>query len=229
MVFVFAPSPQAPFKVKGLYKISAATPRLHLGDAAANAEEMTRLARKAAESGVAAIVFPELSVAGYTCGDVFFRGEFLDAAEKALADYRERYVPIGMHECRVFPGVKEALSELRRRGYLLGIATSKPQNLAETLLEKESMLSLFDAICGSHPNGNDSTKAEVLCTVMETLSVRPEETVLVGDTKYDVLGAKTCGVDCIGVGWGYAAEGELQQAGACAVVPDLPSLLACFS
>ena len=87
MVFVFAPPPQASFQVKGLYKISAATPRLHLGDAAANAEEMTRLARKAAESGVAAIVFPELSVTGYTCGDVFFRGEFLDAAEKALADF----------------------------------------------------------------------------------------------------------------------------------------------
>ena len=87
MVFVFAPPPQASFQVKGLYKISAATPRLHLGDAAANAEEMTRLARKAAESGVAAIVFPELSVTGYTCGDVFFRSEFLDAAEKALADF----------------------------------------------------------------------------------------------------------------------------------------------
>ncbi len=151
------------------------------------------------------------------------------SAEKALADYRERYGPIGMHECRVFPGIKEALSELRRRGYLLGIATSKPQYLAETLLEKENMLSLFDAICGSHPNGNDSTKAEVLRTVMEMLSVRPEESILVGDTKYDVLGAKACGVECIGVGWGYAAEGELQQAGACTVVPDLPSLLAFFS
>ena len=73
--------------MKGLYKISAATPRLHLGDTAANVEEMARLARKAAESGVAAIVFPELSVTGYTCGDVFFRGEFLDAAEKALIDF----------------------------------------------------------------------------------------------------------------------------------------------
>ncbi|MBO6120738.1 MAG: NAD(+) synthase [Kiritimatiellae bacterium] len=73
--------------MKGLYKISAATPRLHLGDTAANVEEMARLARKAAESGVAAIVFPELCVTGYTCGDLFFRDEFLDTAEKALADF----------------------------------------------------------------------------------------------------------------------------------------------
>ena len=48
---------------------------------------MARLARKAAESGVAAIVFPELCVTGYTCGDLFFRDEFLDTAEKALADF----------------------------------------------------------------------------------------------------------------------------------------------
>jgi len=73
--------------MQGLYKISAATPRLRLGDAAANVEEMARLARKAAESDVAAIVFPELCVTGYTCGDLFFRDEFLDAAEKALADF----------------------------------------------------------------------------------------------------------------------------------------------
>ena len=48
---------------------------------------MARLTRKAAESGVAAIVFPELCVTGYTCGDLFFRDEFLDTAEKALADF----------------------------------------------------------------------------------------------------------------------------------------------
>ena len=48
---------------------------------------MTRLARKAAESGVAAIVFPELSVTGYTCGDIFFRDGTLSAAESALAAF----------------------------------------------------------------------------------------------------------------------------------------------
>ena len=73
--------------MKGFYKIAAATPRLHLGDAAANADEMARLARKAAESGVSAIVFPELCVTGYTCGDLFFRDDALSAAESALAAF----------------------------------------------------------------------------------------------------------------------------------------------
>ncbi|MBO5496727.1 MAG: HAD hydrolase-like protein, partial [Oscillospiraceae bacterium] len=149
-------------------------------------------------------------------------------AEQATRDFRERYNPIGLYECRVFPGVKDALLELRRRGYLVGIATSKPQVLAEELLGREDMLSLFDGIVGSRADGNNNSKAEVLRAVMEKLSVMPEETVLVGDTKYDVYGAKACGVPCIGVGWGYAAEGELKAAGADGIVPDLEALLALF-
>lgn len=150
------------------------------------------------------------------------------AAERAVVDFRERYNPIGLYECRVFPGMKEALLELRCRGYLVGIATSKPQILAEELLGREDMLPLFDGIVGSSTDGNNNSKADVLRAVMEKLSVTPEETVLVGDTKYDVRGAKACNVSCIGVGWGYAAEGELEQAGADRIVPNLEALLAQF-
>ena len=149
-------------------------------------------------------------------------------AEQAVTDFRERYNPIGLYECRIFPGTQEALQELRRRGYLVGIATSKPQPLAETLLDREGMLPLFDGIVGSNTDGNNTSKADVLRAVMRMLAVTPEETVLVGDTKYDVLGAKACRVPCVGVGWGYAAEGELEAAGAEAIVPDLEALLALF-
>ena len=72
------------------------------------------------------------------------------------------------------------------------------------------------------------TKQEVRAEILAELAVTPEETVLVGDTKYDVLGAKACCVPCVGVGWGYAAEGELEAAGAEAIVPDLEALLALF-
>ncbi len=73
--------------MKGFCKIAAATPRLLLGNAAANAVEAARLARLAASGGAAVVAFPELSLTGYTCGDLFFREESLDAAERALADF----------------------------------------------------------------------------------------------------------------------------------------------
>ena len=60
---------------------------------------------------------------------------------------------------------------------------------------------------------------------LEELGAGPEDSVLVGDTKYDVEGAKLCGVPCIGVAYGYAAPGELEQAGAVAIVQDMDELL----
>ena len=81
----------APGKIKiemqGFYRIAAAAPRLHLGDPAANVKELVRLAKDAAKDGVSAIVFPELCLTGYTCGDMFFRDELLTAANAATETY----------------------------------------------------------------------------------------------------------------------------------------------
>ena len=73
--------------MKGFFRIAVATPRLRLGDAAANAQELERLVRAAAMDGVAAIAFPELSLTGYTCGDLFFRDDLLAAARVSLDDF----------------------------------------------------------------------------------------------------------------------------------------------
>ena len=146
------------------------------------------------------------------------------AAEQAVRDYRERYRPIGMNECCVFPGIKELLEKLRAAGKTVGIATSKPQELAEELLRRENMLGLFQVICGSRPDGNDSAKWQVVQRAMELCGAVKENTILVGDTKYDVAGAHKVGIACVGVRYGYAAGGELEAAGADAVVEDLPEL-----
>ena len=145
-------------------------------------------------------------------------------AELATGYFRERYVPTGLYECRVFPGIKELLTALRAAGRRVGIATSKPQTLAEELLAGEGMTGLFEVVCGSDSDGNNNSKAQVLGRAMAALGAVKEETVLVGDTKYDVAGAHECGVSCIGVEYGYAAEGELESAGAEYIVKDIPGL-----
>ena len=112
-----------------------------------------------------------------------------EEAEAATEDFRERYQPIGLYECRVFPGIKELLHALIGAGLHVGIATSKPQHLAEKLLEGEGMLELFEVISGSDSDGNNNSKAAVLTRAMNALGADKKETVLVGDTKYDVAGA----------------------------------------
>ena len=145
-------------------------------------------------------------------------------AEQAVRDFRERYVPIGLYESRAFPGLKELLRELRAAGYRLAVTTSKPQVLAEELLRREELYELFDCVCGTAEEGEGNAKWQVLRRAMEKLQAPEGESVLIGDTKYDVAGAKRCGIPCIGVGYGYAAPGELEQAGADAIASDLSSL-----
>ncbi len=148
-----------------------------------------------------------------------------EQAKQMLADYRERYVPIGIYESRPFPGIAEMLSSLHRAGKTIGLATSKPQTMAELLLERSGMKEHFDVIVGSTPGAGDDAKWQIVTRAMKLCGAAPENTVLVGDTKYDVEGAKLCGIPCIGVRWGYAAEGELETAGAAAIVETMEELV----
>ena len=116
-------------------------------------------------------------------------------------------------------------SALRRAGKTVGLATSKPQNLAEMLLERAGLLDCFDVIAGSDPKLNNNAKWEVITRAMDGCGAAPENTVLIGDTKYDVAGAKRCGIPCVGVRWGYAAEGEMEEAGVAAMVDTPEELL----
>ena len=76
--------------MNGFYRIAAATPRLRLGDTEANVTECVRMAESAASDGVAAVVFPELCLTGYTCGDLFFRDDLLSSASMALKRFARK-------------------------------------------------------------------------------------------------------------------------------------------
>ena len=141
-----------------------------------------------------------------------------EEAEQLVTDFRERYVPIGVYESSPFSGIRELLEAVRAAGKKTAIATSKPQALAELLLQRAGLRNLFDVVVGSGGGVNNDAKWQIVTRAMELCESKPEDCVLVGDTKYDVEGAKKCGIPCIGVRWGYAAEGELEAAGAAAIV-----------
>lgn len=146
-----------------------------------------------------------------------------DEAVVMVEDYRERYRPIGLMECRLFPGMKELLIKLRDKGIKTAITTMKPQEMAEMLLEREKMLGLFDVIYGSTLTQNVS-KPILVQRAMNTMGASKDTTVLVGDTKYDIHGAHEMGIPAIGVRYGYAAENELEEAGADFIAEDMAEL-----
>ena len=138
--------------------------------------------------------------------------------------FRERYAPVGIFESAPFPGIKELLLSLKAAGLVTGVATSKPQNMAEELIERSGLTDCFDIVVGSFIGPNNDKKWEILTRAMEALGASKEDTVLVGVTEYDVAGAKICGIPCIGVRWGYASPGELEEAGADIIFDSMKEL-----
>ena len=147
-----------------------------------------------------------------------------EKAWEARGLFQERYLPLGVYESRPFPGMTEFLASLREAGLTLAVATSKPQQLCELLLDRAGMREFFSVVRGSRMDGNNNSKREIVELVIEDLGAEKDECVLIGDTKYDVAGAHAAGIACIGVRYGFAAPGELEAAGADAIAEDLEEL-----
>ena len=152
------------------------------------------------------------------------------SAEKGLEAvqvFRERYVPVGQYENRPGPGLVEMCRRLREKGYVLALASSKPEELCVSICDRFGLAPYLSATTGSPPDG-DWEKADVIREAMRRLGLTETDKpaiLMVGDRKFDVLGAKECGIDCAGVEFfGYAAPGELAQAGAVAVVSNAEEL-----
>lgn len=157
--------------------------------------------------------------------DSFIRfGVPADQADKAIQVYRSRYIPTGMFENTPYPGIRELLEKLRAEGYTLYVATSKPEEMSVTILEKFDLAKYFHRICGASIDSSRSTKDAVIAYLLESSGAK-EDMVMVGDTKYDILGAKAHGIPAIGVGWGYGKVEEMEAAGAVGIADSMEQLL----
>ena len=147
-----------------------------------------------------------------------------DKAEEAVAIYRSRYIPSGKYENTPYPGIRELLETLHEMGYKLYVATSKPEGMSIDILKHFDLDRYFTRICGASMDSSRNTKEAVIEYLMETTGER-ENMVMVGDTKFDVLGAKHHGIPCIGVSWGYGTVEDMENAGAAAIVHTPDELL----
>lgn len=98
-----------------------------------------------------------------------------------------------MFENTPYPGIRELLEALRAEGYTLYVATSKPEEMSVTILEKFDLAKYFRRICGASIDSSRSTKDAVIAYLLESSGAK-EDMVMVGDTKYDILGAKAHGI-----------------------------------
>ena len=116
---------------------------------------------------------------------------------------------------------------MKERGYVLALASSKPEALCVSICERFGFSPSLSVITGSTPDG-DWSKTDVIRETFQRLGLKDTDksrTLMVGDRKFDVIGAREFGIDCVGVDFfGYAAPGELVDAGAVAVVQTVEAL-----
>lgn len=150
-----------------------------------------------------------------------------EQAETAVAKYRERYAPIGIFENYVYDGILPLLQALHNAGRQICLATSKPTPFAQQILDKYGLSPYFDLVVGSDMGEVRTRKDEVIAEVLRQLHLTPGEvgkTVMIGDRRYDIEGARRFGLDSIGVRYGYAEPGELEAAGAVYIVDTVAQL-----
>jgi phosphoglycolate phosphatase len=125
----------------------------------------------------------------------------------------------------LYPGARAAIEALSARGDLvLGIATGKSQRGVRAVLGLHGLLDRFrtiqtadDAPSKPHPG--------MVQAAMKEAGIGPRDTVVIGDTVYDIGMARAAGARAIGVSWGYHAAADLHTEGADIVIDAFPALI----
>lgn len=153
-----------------------------------------------------------------------------ETGREAVAFYRERYSTIGIYENQVYAGIPETLASLSQKGYLLAVASSKPENYVRQILDYFHLTEFFQEIVGSELSGGRTQKSQVIEEALRRLNLdrHRDQVLMVGDREHDVLGAREAGMECVAVTFGYGTMEELREAEPLQIVNSPQELLDFF-
>jgi phosphoglycolate phosphatase len=132
--------------------------------------------------------------------------------KKAIEYYREYFSEKGMYENKIYDGMENVLQKLQSMNKNCIMATSKDGISANKIARHFNIEKYFKYIVGSNLDGALLEKDEVIKYILGNYQLRKDETVMVGDRKYDIAGAHKNGIDSIGVLYGYGGREELEKA-----------------
>ncbi|MGL5259486.1 MAG: HAD hydrolase-like protein [Lachnospiraceae bacterium] len=151
-----------------------------------------------------------------------------EEAEQAVAYYRERFIPIGIYENKLYDNIKDILMYCKSKGILMGIASGKPEKYIGIILDHFGIREFFSTYVGSSLDGSFGEKSEVIQEALKRMGLiekaNYENTLMIGDRKFDIIGAKENKLFSVGVTYGFPSENELEEYGADKIIHTVSDL-----
>jgi phosphoglycolate phosphatase len=132
--------------------------------------------------------------------------------DKAVNLYREYYSDKGIFENFLYEGIRELLVVLKDTGLKTYLVTGKPLIFAKRILEHFGIVKYFINAYGSGMGTVNSNKIELISEYLRNEIADPARSMMIGDRKEDILGAKSCGVFSAGVTYGFGSSNEIINA-----------------
>jgi len=136
--------------------------------------------------------------------------EKLHLKSDVLNRFLEYYSEHLIDNSREYPHVKETLENFS--GFKKAVISNKGEDLSKRLLEELGLSKYFDLIIGSDTAGERKPSAQPVFYAMTRLGLKPEESIIVGDSNYDIEAGKKAGVKTIAVTYGYRPIEFLREA-----------------
>ena len=135
-------------------------------------------------------------------------------ADLAVAKYRENYNGNGaIEKFTVYSGIEDCFKKAKEKGYIVCLATAKPKEFAERILNKADLAKYFDVINGASFDEKKRTKSAGIEDTIKSNNFNKEKIIMIGDRENDITGAKNNGISSLGVTYGFGDEKELKEAG----------------
>lgn len=135
-----------------------------------------------------------------------------DEVQSLMQSYRKKYAEVGLYKYKLYDGITELLKKLNENGIKTAVASSKPQEALENIIKVSGIDKNFDCIVGADRNYTDSDKATIVEEAIKRTGVTDKSRVLmVGDRKYDIVGAHKAGIACAAVLFGYGSQEEFDE------------------
>ena len=131
--------------------------------------------------------------------------------KEIIREFRSIYSEHLLDQTRLFPGIREVLDELSELGIALAVVTNKPTAYSRAILEGLGVADRFRAILGPEAVERQKPAPDAILKAMELLGTKPHETLMVGDTEYDIRAARAAGVPVCAVEYGYSPPHLLRR------------------